>query len=154
MKARERTQLLQARPQRWSSSTRKDVQRNPNRPKTYSVHKKRSSSLWKWKCGPACDDICHQQPGGKAHLSTATLTLQIRGSWEDHQGKRGFSPWVLQTKPLPLPPGFWVLRIDKWNSKASSAFNNSFQRKGFPPCTVLAFCQGKEKKNQPVLNSL
>ena len=144
MKARERTQLLQARPQRWSSSTRKDVQRNPNRPKTYSVHKKRSSSLWKWKCGPACDDICHQQPGGKAHLSTAPLTLQIRGSWEDHQGKRGFSPWVLQTKPLPLPSGSSELISGTVRPALHLAI--LFRGKVFLPVQFLPFVKEKKRK--------
>lgn len=56
-------------------------------------------------------------------------------------------------RTLPLP-SCQVLRIDQWNSKTSSALKNSSQNKGFPPRAVLAFCQGKEKKNQPRVNSL
>jgi hypothetical protein len=121
----------------------------PYRPSIFSVYEKGAASNGNRNVH-LCHDICPTH-----HLSQHLSRLsQGRDLGQDHEGKWGCIAWVLVSRAPAHLSGFWALCNDQWNRKMGFALNNSFQSESFPPRAVLAFCQGKEKKNQPRVNSV
>lgn len=101
-----------------------------------------------------CDDICSSWEAKPDVGSTS------------HAIGQGPMAGPLRKEGLQWPASSWAKppasaaqapessELDLWNSKASSARHDSFQSKGSPPHTVLAFSGRKEKENQPGVNSL
>lgn len=148
MKDRGGEQLLQAKPRGWGSSTRRPAPRDPYRPSIDSVHKKGEGSgngnvdpgvvifvIGSWEANPVSHSTSHTSGQGPTARPLGKLGLQI--------------PGPLELTPLPLLPGSWVLRTHRWNGKASSTLNNSFQSKGVPPCTFFAFVKEKKRSINP-----